>query len=103
MSKLCGKNILIDSLVEFYNMNSTIINAFIENQSISVPPPLSCAKGLVTSLIQDLNTTYNIIENNIANTSVSESCKPLYDEFKIFKNTWDNYMNQLRLYTLSKA
>lgn len=94
---------MIDSLIEFYNMNSTIINAFYENQSISVPAPLSCAKNLVTSQIQDLNSTYTSIDNNINNTIVPPSCEPFYSEFREFKNTWDTYVRQLRYYTISKT
>ena len=101
LSKECGKNILIDSLIEFYNMNSTIITAFYENQSISVPPPLSCTKGLIIAQIQGLNSLYEEIDNNINNASVPSSCDPFFNNFKAYKDVWFEYTNQLISNTIS--
>lgn len=94
---------MIDSIVEFYNVNLTLANAFYDNQSISVPPPLSCAKGLITAQIQGLNTTFGNITNNLSNTSVPSSCEPFYSNFKAFKNVWFQYVDQLRFNTISMS
>ena len=102
-SQECTKIELIDTIQEFYNLNSSIATDFVANQSITVPRPLSCVQSLMASYISGINSTYNIINNNINSTSVPSRCEPLYTDFKNFKNTWINYIEQLRYNTISKS
>jgi hypothetical protein len=89
--------------MEFYNMNSSIINSFIQNSSVPVPAPLNCPKGLAFSLVQIINYNVAIIESNLNITSPSPKCESLYNEFKAFKDTWFLYVNELRHNTISKT
>ena len=95
-------NLAADSYVEFYNVNSTIVDAFIANLSIPLPAPISCVRGLLTSQIESINSTYNSINNSITNPSVPSSCEPFYSDFKAFKNKWFQYVDQLRYNTISR-
>lgn len=84
-------------------MDPSIISAFIQNQSISVPPPLNCTKAIVTSLLQGF--AYNIanIDNNVNNSVVPPRCEPFFSDFKAFKDVWFQYVDQLRFNTLSMS
>ncbi|CAG9797219.1 unnamed protein product [Chironomus riparius] len=97
----CGSNLVIDNFAEFYNMDPAIISAFIQNQTISVPPPLNCTKSIVTSLIQGFDYNIANINNSLNNTSVPSSCEPFYSDFKAFKDIWFQYVDQLRFNTIN--
>ncbi|KAL7040068.1 hypothetical protein ACKWTF_000248 [Chironomus riparius] len=100
-SKICTFKITADSYVEFYNVNSTIVDAFIANQSTPLPAPISCVRGILISQIESINSTYNNINNSIANPSIPSRCEPFYSDFRAFKIKWFQYIDQLRFNTIN--
>jgi len=83
-------------------MNSTIVSAYFANQSISVPPPLSCIKGLVDSAINTVDSGFGNINNTINTPSPSPNCNPFYTEFKTFATIWYKQVTKIRNYATSK-
>ena len=90
------------SIAEFLNMDPTLIANYIANQSISVPPPLSCIQGLVDSQINTVNLAANNVQNSILASSIPPNCNPLHGQFQAFEGVWYHYLNQLRDYAISK-
>lgn len=95
-------NMQSKSIAEFLNMDPVLIAQYIANQSISVPPPLSCIQGLVNSQINTVNAAVNSVQNNIVTSSIPPNCEPLYSQFQAFEGVWYHYLNQLRDYAISK-
>jgi hypothetical protein len=89
-------------MAELLNMDVSIINAYNDNQSISVPPPLSCVSGAVTSLSNLANTAVNQFNNSVVIASPPPSCEPLFSQFRVFANIWYNYVNELVNFATSK-
>ena len=83
-------------------MNSTILSAYFANQSISVPPPLSCIKGLVDSAVNTVDSGFGNINNTIITSSPSANCNPFYTEFKTFATIWYKQVTKIRNYATSK-
>ncbi|CAG9797368.1 unnamed protein product [Chironomus riparius] len=91
------------SIAEFLNMDPVLIANYIANQSISVPPPLSCIQGLIDSQINTVNSAANNVQNNIISSSIPPNCNPLYGQFQAFEGVWYHYLNQLRDYAINNS
>lgn len=99
----CGADTLSKTIAEILNVNVSIVNELLTNSSISVPPPLSCVKGLITSFSDALYSTYNLINNTVANPSTPPNCEPFNGQFVTFERFWYKYLNELRDYATSKS
>lgn len=82
-------------MAELLHIDVSIVNAYNANQSITVPPPLSCVSGAVTSLSNLANTAVNQFNSSVVISSPPSTCEPFFTEFRVFANIWYNYVNQL--------
>jgi len=99
---ICSSKALTNMYAELLNMNRSIVSEFLANQSISVPPPLSCIQGLVNSLAETVNSTFNTINNTVTNPNARSNCEPFYGKFMEFERVWYKYVNELRDHAISK-
>ena len=100
---MCSSNTLTNMYAEILNINRSIVSEFLANQSISVPPPLSCVQGLLSSLANTLNSTFNTINETVGNPNPSSNCEPFYGKFMEFERVWYKYFNELRDHAISKT
>jgi hypothetical protein len=103
MLKNAFLNLRSNSIAEFLNMDPVLIAQYIANQSIPVPPPLSCIQGLINAQINTVNSAVNNINNNIITSSTPPNCDPFYGQFLALEGIWYHYLNQLRDYAISKS
>ncbi|CAG9807512.1 unnamed protein product [Chironomus riparius] len=91
----CQADSYANGIAELLHMDVSIINAYIADQSITVPPPLSCVAGAVTSLQNLANAAVNQFNSNVVISSPPPSCEPFFTQFRVFANIWYNYVNEL--------
>jgi hypothetical protein len=84
-------------------MDPSLIAQYMANQSIPVPPPLSCVQGLVSALINTANSAVDNVNNNIGTPSTQPNCDPFHGQFQAFESIWYHYLNQLRDYAISNS